>query len=98
MLGGLDFEWDTGNRDKCRKHGVSIQEIEALLSTDARVAPDIKHSNSEDRFIAVGRNSSGRPMFVAFTFRTRDGQRFIRPVSARYMHEKEISGYEKESS
>jgi uncharacterized DUF497 family protein len=25
------FDWDSGNRDKCQKHGVSIAEIEALF-------------------------------------------------------------------
>jgi uncharacterized DUF497 family protein len=38
------FDWDAGNRAKCRKHGVSITEIEALISANPRVAPDLKHS------------------------------------------------------
>jgi uncharacterized DUF497 family protein len=58
------------------------------------VAPDPRHSAAEDRFIAVGRNAQGRALFVAFTFRTRDGERLIRPVSARYMHRKEVASYE----
>jgi uncharacterized protein len=33
------FDWDEGNREKCRKQGVSIAEIEALLSGGLRVAP-----------------------------------------------------------
>ena len=92
------FDWDEGNQEKCQKHGVSIGEIEALLSSDPGVAPDLHHSAQEDRFIAVGRNASGRPLFVAFTFRTKDGQRLIRPVTARYMHKKEIAGYEAKGS
>jgi uncharacterized DUF497 family protein len=32
-----------------------------------------------------------------FTFGMKDGQRLIRPVSARYMHKKEIEAYETES-
>ena len=92
------FDWDDGNRNKCQKHGVSLAEIEALLSADPRVAPDRRHSNVEERFIAVGRNSRGRPMFVAFTIRLKGDQQLIRPISARYMHEKEIEGYEKEGS
>lgn len=92
------FDWDRGNREKCRKHGVSVVEIEALLDSDPAFAPDLNHSGSEDRFIAVGRNSEGRPLFVAFTFRTRKRRRYIRPVAARYMHAKEIERYEKESS
>jgi uncharacterized protein len=92
------FDWDEGNRAKCRKHGVSVAEIEALLSGDPHVAPDLRHSRQEDRFIAVGRNAQGRALFVAFTFRTREGQRLIRPVSARYMHRKEVEAYEAQDS
>jgi uncharacterized DUF497 family protein len=58
------------------------------------VAPDLKHAHLEDRLIAVGRTEKGRPLFVAFTIREKFGQRMIRPVSARYMHMKEIKGYE----
>jgi uncharacterized DUF497 family protein len=36
-------------------------------------------------------------MFVAFTIRIRDGKQFVRPISARYMHAKEIEGYEEKS-
>jgi predicted DNA binding CopG/RHH family protein len=80
-----------GTRATCQKHGVSIGEIEALLSRDPRVAPDLKHSAEEDRFIAVGRTAAGRPLFVAFMFRMKNGKRFVRPVSARYMTERRSS-------
>jgi uncharacterized protein len=92
------FDWDEGNRTKCRKHGVSLAQIEALFAHDVRIAPDPRHSADEDRLIAVGRISTGRPVFVAFTIRTKNGRRLIRPVTARYMHAKEIAAYEKESS
>ena len=36
-------------------------------------------------------------MFVAFTIRTKNGRRLVRPVTARDMHAKEIAAYEKES-
>ncbi len=89
------FDWDDGNRAKCQKHGVSIAEIEALFVHVPRVAPDPKHSADEDRLIAVGKTSAGRPLFVAFTMRTTSGRRLIRPVTARYMHAREIAAYEK---
>jgi hypothetical protein len=92
------FDWDEGNREKCEKHGVPVAEIEALFMGNFRVAPDPKHSRQEDRMIAVGRTGRGRPLFVAFTFRVRNRQRLVRPVSARYMHAKEIAAYEKEES
>jgi len=91
------FDWDAGNLAKCRKHGVSIGEVEALFEGSPQVAPDIEHSASEDRLLAVGRTSTGRGLFVVFMFRMIDGTCRIRPISARYMHGKEIDAYEKES-
>ena len=92
------FDWDDGNRAKCQRHGVSVAQIEALFRLGPRIAPDPKHSAEEDRLIAVGRTGAGRPAFVAFTIRTKAGCRLIRPVTARYMHAKEIAAYEKESA
>lgn len=77
------FDWDAGNRDKCGKHGVSPAEIEALFRGAVRVAPDLRHSTAEQRFIAVGRTAAGRPVFVAFCFRMIEGARLIRTISAR---------------
>jgi uncharacterized DUF497 family protein len=92
------FDWDQGNREKCQKHGVSIVEIETMFAGTVLVAPDPLHSVREERFKAVGAAESGRKLLVVFTWRMRDGDRFIRPVSARYMHEKEVKAYEKETS
>ena len=87
----VGFEWDSGNWPKCGKHGVSREEIERLfLEGQPRMAPDVTHSTStESRHIAAGR-VDGRWLFVAFVLR----QRRIRPISARYMHEKEARRYE----
>lgn len=93
-----EFDWDAANLDKCRKHGVSVREIETLFVGRPRIAPDLRHSRTEDRFIAVGRTEKGRPVFVAFTFREKGGRMLIRAVSARYMHAKEIEAYEKEGA
>ena len=93
-----DFDWDRGNRAKCARHGVSQAEVEALFQGDPHVAPDIRHSHHEDRFIAVGRNRDGRPLFVGFTLRVIEGRTLIRPITARYMHAKEIRTYEAQSS
>ena len=92
------FDWDAGNREKCQKHGLSIAQIEALFVHSPRIAPDPKHSGEEDRLIAVGRTRAGRPVFVAFTIRVKNNCRFIRPVTARFMHAKEVAAYEEESS
>jgi uncharacterized protein len=88
------FDWDEDNRTKCQKHGVSIAEIESLFAGAPMFATDIGHSPTEDRARAVGQAASGRFVFVVFTVRHRNGERFIRPISARYMHRKEIRRYE----
>ena len=88
------FDWDDGNRAKCQKHGVLIGDIQALLgSEDAHIGPD-PHAG-EERFRAVGQNAVGRMIFVVFTLRRQGGQWLVRPVSARFMHLKEIASYEK---
>src|SRR5579859_5117374 len=92
------FDWGEANRAKCLKHGVPMAEIEDLFAHSPRIAPDPKHSTGEDRLIAVGRTSTGRPVFVAFTIRTKTQRRFIRPVTARTMHAKEIAAYEEKSA
>ena len=84
------FDWDDGNTTKCQKHGMTIPEIQAFFQARPRVAPDPAHSATEQRHIAVGRTTGGRPTFVAFCWR---GAK-IRPVSARYMHEREARHYD----
>lgn len=96
---GFDgFDWDDGNIDHCENHGLSIEDIEAVFSGDMFVAPDLAHSNEEERFIAIGRTADRRPVFIAYTHRMKDGKWLIRPVSARYMHDKEIERYEAQSA
>lgn len=89
------FDWDEGNRAKCQKHGVTIEEIESVFADEPAIGPDAAHSTAETRFIAIGRASSGRHVFLAFTWRERDGVQLIRPISARYMHAKEVQHYER---
>lgn len=86
----MQFDWDNGNTAKCEKHGLTRAEIEAFFRAEPRVAPDPAHSSAEQRFIAVGATPGGRPAFVAFCWRA--GK--IRPVSARYMHAREVKRYE----
>jgi hypothetical protein len=91
------FDWDAGNRAKCEKHGVSIVEVEGLFSRLLLIIPDESHSESEERLRAIGKTASGRSVFLVFTIRVRAGKRVIRPVSARYMHRKEVRHYEEEN-
>ena len=91
------FNWDTGNIDKCQKHGLTQEEIEYFFQQKKiYVAPDIKHSTIEERFLAIGKGSENKLIVVAFTFRNQSGKKLIRPISARFMNKKEVQKYEKE--
>ena len=91
------FDWDAGNWPKCGKHGVSPTEIEEALSGAPLVQPDRNPPDTEALFDAVGRNGAGRHVFVVFTIRVIGGRRFIRPISVRYKHQKEIDQYERQA-
>ena len=91
------FDWDAGNLAKCQQHGVSVEEIEALFDAPLLIVPDAAHSKTEARSWAIGKSSAGRMIFIVFTIRLKKGRRLIRPISARYMHAKEVTSYEKEN-
>jgi uncharacterized DUF497 family protein len=96
-IGG--FDWDEGNRLKCQAHGMSIVDVEhVLVHAETLIVPDDKHSQYEPRYIAIGRTQAGRYAFVVFTPREGTGGVTLRPISARYMHGKEVMKYEKEIS
>ena len=88
----LRFEWDERNTGKNRqRHRVTPSECEEMFfNRPLVVADDIKHSEKENRFYALGHADSGRMLFVVFTVR----QNLIRVVSARDMSQKERKVYE----
>ena len=86
------FNWDEGNWPKCGKHGVSREEIEEVLAGTPAVLPD--PFREEPRMRAIGTTAAGRYVFLVFMLRQIDGQSLLRPISARYMHQKEIVHHE----
>ena len=87
------FEWDAGNIQKCQKHGLSIAEIETVFARPVLILNDDANSQAEQRYRAIGVTANGRYAFIVFTLRSER----IRPLSARYMHKKEIERYEKDN-
>ena len=87
------FEWDEGNIDKSyERHGISSKETEEIfVSEELLVLPDRKHSKVEKRHIALGKTQEGKNLFVVFILRSEK----VRIISARRMHKKEVSKYEK---
>jgi uncharacterized DUF497 family protein len=80
-----------------RKHGLSTSVIDSLFTHPLAIFPDAAHSQRERRFRAIGRTEKRRGVFIVFTLRRRGDELLIRPISARYMHKKEIDAYEKEN-
>jgi hypothetical protein len=85
------FNWDDGNRKKnWIKHGVTEYECEEVFGNQPLVVKeDIDHSQSEERFFALGRTNKNRMLYIVFTKR---GEQ-IRVVSARDMDKKERMKY-----
>ncbi|MEH6571510.1 MAG: BrnT family toxin [Halioglobus sp.] len=89
------FDWDSGNsRKSADKHDVSQSEAEQLFfNAPLLLLQDGKHSQKEARYHALGKTDSARQLHVTFTLRS--GGTLIRVISARDMHRKERSIYEK---
>lgn len=92
------FDWDGGNWPKCGKHGVSREGIEEMFLNNPGIFAHPAHSESEQRLRAIGTNDAGRMVYVSFTLRSKHGQLLVRPVSARYMHDKEVRRYERDQT
>lgn len=86
------FAWDSHNADKIwLKHLVSLAECEQIFfNLPLVVADDIKHSEQENRFYALGQTDTERLLFVVFTVRKNK----IRVISARDMNRKERKVYQ----
>jgi uncharacterized protein len=86
------FDWDLGNATKNAKHEVEPEEAEAIFFNRPLLwSFDEKHSQTEDRWQALGRTAK-RFLAVVFTVR----RNLIRVISARPMNRKERAIYEKE--
>ncbi len=88
------FEWDSGNIEKCQKHGVSLDEIEDLFERRILIIDAPHDAVIERRFRVIGTTAEGRALFVVFTLRNDR----VRPLSARYVHKKEVERYEEDNS
>lgn len=89
----LGFEWDKWNIDKSyKKHGISPNETEEIfLDEDVKIKKDIKHEQQEERFIAIGKTTEDKILFVVFTIRYDK----VRIISGRLANRKEREVYQK---
>lgn len=91
------FDWDAGNaRKSADKHGVSQTEAEEVFFNEPLLLlEDIRHSEVEPRFHALGRTHAGRLLHITFCLRFDNTK--IRVISARPMSRKERSIYNEQA-
>lgn len=77
------FDWDEGNAPKLlARHRVTRGEVEqAFFHVPLLLSLDLKHSALEPRYLALGRTTDARLLYIVFTIR----EDRIRPISARDM-------------
>jgi uncharacterized DUF497 family protein len=88
------FDWDDDNiRKSADKHDVSQAEAESIFFNDPLIViGDAKHSETEQRFNALGKTAQSRLLHITFTLR--QNGTMVRVISARDMHRKERKAYE----
>lgn len=93
----VGFDWDDGNSLKSAdRHSVSQAEAEQVFAdSQLLLADDVKHSQREVRYHALGRTLENRLLHVTFTLRANGTK--IRAISARDMNRKERSLYERKA-
>jgi uncharacterized DUF497 family protein len=87
------FEWDEDNAHKnWESHRVTPEEAEDVFFNEPLVVrSDIRHSEKEKRYYALGQTGLGRYLFVAFKVH----HSRIRVISVRDMNRKERGIYAK---
>ena len=91
----IEFEWDEGNSDKNQlKHKVTNKEAEELFFDKSRqIYKDVFHSQTEERYIILGKTNQGRLLYCIFTWRKEK----IRIISVRDINKREAGLYEKKT-
>ncbi|KKS98080.1 MAG: hypothetical protein UV73_C0003G0022 [Candidatus Gottesmanbacteria bacterium GW2011_GWA2_43_14] len=85
------FDWDVSNINKNKeKHKVEHQECEEIFTNKPLVfIEDKQHSQTENRWGALGKTNKGRLLVIYFTIRTDK----IRVISARDQGKKDRLAY-----
>jgi uncharacterized DUF497 family protein len=88
----VGFEWDKDNLAKnWEKHRVAFWESEELFfNQPLLLVENVKHSQKEERFYALGKTDAERYLFAVFTIR----HKHIRVISVRDMSRKERKEYQ----
>lgn len=92
----MRFEWDENkNKKNIQKHKIDFSDA-VFVFTDpfALSIPDNQHSESEERWVTLGKNLKENVLVVVHTFRHND---VIRIISARKATKREQKTYRERS-
>ncbi len=88
----IEFDWDKGNSEKPKKHGLTLEETEEAFVDDNKIIfGDWKHSIAEQRITLFGKTKKDKLLNITYTVRKKK----IRVITARPLKRKEILLYEK---
>lgn len=66
----FEFEWNKGNSDKPKKHGLTLEETEEAFFDDKKVIfGDWKHSIAEERITLLGKTKKDKLLNITYTIR-----------------------------
>ena len=90
----MKFEWDENkNLLNIRKHGISFYDAAYVFSDPFALSiPDDEHSETEERWLILGKNLNQRLLLVVHTLRHNN---IIRIISARKATANEATTYMK---
>ena len=92
-MNSISFSWDDRkNKANQKKHRVSFEEAQTVFFDEHAIEyDDPDHSESEDRYLMLGRSYRVRVLVVSYTLRENDKE--IRIISARKATKKELRAY-----
>ena len=87
----MKFQWDTNKeRTNVQRHGITFEQASYVFADPFALNKyDDEHSESEDRWILLGKSLSEAVIVVVHTFRDDDGSEFVRIISVRRATERE---------
>jgi uncharacterized DUF497 family protein len=96
-----NFEWDPAKaKQNIQKHGVSFQRAGTIFRDPHAISIfDGEHSQEEERWVTMGRDSGAILLVVSHTFHEVNASSYsIRIISARKATKKEKRQYEERNS
>ncbi|MEE4356030.1 MAG: BrnT family toxin [Desulfococcaceae bacterium] len=93
----MKFEWDTDKEEiNIQKHRITFEQASYVFADPFALSRfDAEHSESEDRWVLLGKSLNETILVFVHTFRDNKGTESVRIISARRATKKEKQAYAK---